>query len=189
MTPKEYYYNQFRKDFENFWNRVPHRSNYVTSEPIFKFSGLVKDDGSAIDPLNRNLDALKDIKLENLVYFLSALACTILIDQVMYTYFKEDYPNFQKLTLYPKMEIGWINANPWMVFHQNVRLPRNLHKAEVFERFSEFIEFFIKDLKIFFNENKFQNTDWKKVRGAMLDDKDVTSGDYGKIFIKQLKGN
>jgi len=42
MTPKEYYYNQFRTDFQFFWKKAPNRLDYVTDEPLFKFSGFVK---------------------------------------------------------------------------------------------------------------------------------------------------
>lgn len=178
MSPKDYYYQHFRNDFEKFWKLVPSRPNYVTREPLFKFAGLVKKD---------DFDTLKGIERENLVYFLSALGCTILIDQVMYTHFKDYYHAFQKMTLYPKMWIGWINANPWMVFHPNVRLPRGLHKKQVLEKFSTFCEFFVSDLKEFFKKHEFENATWKAVRTAMLKDPDVSRGVYGKLFIEHLK--
>ena len=173
MIPREYYYDQFRENFDKFWSKVPNRPNYVTGEPLFKFAGLVKGD---------DFDALSDIKQENLVYFLSALGCTILIDQVMYTHFKYDYEEFQGMTLYPKMWVGWMNANPWMVFHQNVRLPRGLNKREIDEKFTEFASFFLEDLKEFFDGHKFRNADWESVKTAMLSDGDVVAGEIGSIF-------
>ena len=184
MEPKDYYYNQFRTDFESFWQKVHHRPNYVTGEPLFKFAGLVKGDNP--DPVHHQIDSLKDISQENLAFFLSALGCSILIDQVMYTHFKEDYSTFQKKTLYPKMWVGWTNANPWMVFHQNVRLPRGLHKGEAIEKFSEFADFFVQDLKGFFETQKFSSANWTKVKEVMLNDKDVCDGDFGKIFCDKL---
>lgn len=173
MEPKEYYYNKYRQDFEKFWNKVPNRNNFATGEPLFKFTGLIKND---------SFDALSEISHEDQPFFLSAIGCTILIDQVMFTYFKNDYEQFQQLTKYPKMWVGWINANPWMVFHQNVRLPRNLNKGEVIENFSKFAEFFIKDLKSFFNRRNFIEAKWDLVRTAMLNDKDVIAGEFGEIF-------
>lgn len=184
MTPKEYYENHYRQDFERFWEAVPNRKDYVTGEPLFKFAGLVK--GSNPDPLHDQVDALKDIPREHLVFFLSALGCTVLIDQVMYTHFKDDYSVFLRITRYPKMQVGWMNANPWMVFHQNVRLPRNLNKGEVMAGFSEFTKFFIGDLKEFFSKNQFKTATWEKVQSAMLGDPDVTGGEYGEVFRKSL---
>lgn len=178
MTPKEYYYNQFRQDFGNFWSKVPHRSNFVTGEPLFKFAGLVKDNG---------FDVFEDISKDNLIYFLSALACTILIDQVMYTHFRNDYSVFQGMTLYPKMWVAWVNADPWMVFSQNIRLPRRLYEKETIDGFAKFAEFFIKDLKEFSKKYKFSEANWKTVKSAMLNDPDVSKGSYGKIFIEELK--
>ena len=178
MTVKGYYYTQFRLDFQNFWKKIPTRSNYVTGKPLFKFAGLVKRD---------QFDVLGDISKENLIYCLSALACTILVDQVMYTHFKEDYPEFQRLTKYPKMEIGWMNANPWMVFEQNVRLSRNLQKPEAILRFSEFAEFFVEAAKGFFEKQKILKTNWAMVKDAMLNDNGVKQGEFGQIFYQKLK--
>jgi hypothetical protein len=191
MTPKEYYYGQFRKDFKSFWSEVPHRQNYVTGEPIFKFSGLIKDDGRAIDPLNRGLDALRSINKENHIHFLSALGCTVLIDQAMFTHFAEDYKLFQSLTQYPKMHVGWINANPWSVFHTNVRLPRSIHKYETRMVFRAFAEFFVSDLEQFFIEraSQFKLASWNRVRRMMLSDSDVVGGAFGEIFGSTLSNN
>ncbi|MCK4744748.1 hypothetical protein KAS41_01665 [Candidatus Parcubacteria bacterium] len=177
MEPKKYYYKKYRKDFENFWKNVPNRNDYVTGEPLFKFAGLIK---------KNNFDTLSKISQENQPFFLSALGCTILIDQVIFTYFKEDYQRFQGLTKYPKMWAGWMNANPWMVFHQNVRLPRNINKDKIINEFSKFAEFFIKDLKDFFEKQNFLTASWKNVKKVMLNDKDVVSGKFGEIFKKIL---
>jgi len=173
MEAEEYYYKKYRQDFENFWSKVPNRNNYVTGEPLFRFTGLVK---------NENFDALSEISYDDQPFFLSALGCTILIDQVMFTYFKSDYDKFQQLTKYPKMWVGWINANPWMVFHQNVRLPRNLDRGAIIEKFSKFAEFFIEDLKSFFEKQNFLEASWKSVKKTMLNDKDVIGGKFGEIF-------
>lgn len=177
MEAKEYYYKKYQQDFENFWKKVPNRNNYITGEPLFKFARLIKND---------NFDALSEILCEDQPFFLSALGCTILVDQVMFTHFKKDYEKFQQLTKYPKMWVGWINANPWMVFHQNVRLPRNLNKREIIEKFLKFAEFFIEDLKNFFEKQNFLEAKWGPVKIAMLDDKDVVAGEFGKIFKNYL---
>jgi hypothetical protein len=177
MNPEEYYNNQFREDFNSFWSKVPNRKNYVTGDPIFKFAGLVKGD----------YDSLSEIKNENLLYFLSALGYTILIDQLMYTYFQYDYPRFQKMTLYPKMYVGWMNANPWMVFHQNVRLPRNQYGNIIVEEvFEEFTKFIVKDLKMFFKKHKFREANWESIKKAIINDPDIKKEAYGLILIKEI---
>ncbi|MFH1824395.1 MAG: hypothetical protein ABH873_04120, partial [Candidatus Firestonebacteria bacterium] len=127
---------------------------------------------------------LSGIDQENLIHFLSALGCTILIDQVMFTYFKNDYLEFQKMTLYPKMKVGWINANPWMVFHQNVRLKRSLYRGQVIKEFTEFSKFFVQDLKEFFNQNVFETANWSAVEKAILND--CGGEEYGEIFRCEL---
>ena len=178
MSPKKYYYQNFRTDFLKFWAKVPHRYNYVSGEPLFKFAGLVK---------TKEFDALEDVPTKDIIYFLSALAGTVLIDQVMYTYFKKDYSVFYKMTRYPKMWVGWMNANPWMVFEQNVRLPRKLQKKETVDGFSEFSEFFVKDLKEFIEAQDFKEACWDTVRNIMLNDGDVSRGEFGQIFSEELK--
>ena len=108
----------------------------------------------------------------------------------MCTYFKEDYSTFQKMTLYPRMQIGGgrvENINPWMVFHQNVRLPRNLYEGGVVEKFTEFAQFFIDDLKEFFEKQNFPSANWAKVKEVMLNDKDICFGGFGQIFCDKLK--
>lgn len=111
--------------------------------------------------------------------FHCALACTVLIDQVMYTHFKEDYSEFQKITLYPKIEYGItnINVNPWAITHSGIGLT-------TLERF---IEFFVADLKEFFTQNQFERATWQAVKSTMLTDKDVVNGPRGEIFKKVLE--
>ena len=76
--------------------------------------------------------------------FHCALACTVLIDQIMYTHFRKDYSKFQQMTRYPKIEAGitGINVNPWLITHSGIGLTT----------LEKFIEFFVVDLKEFFTE-------------------------------------
>ncbi|MBU2578949.1 hypothetical protein KKA09_02430 [Patescibacteria group bacterium] len=106
----------------------------------------------SIQDLNR--DNLSHIPQEYYMLFHCALACTVLIDQVMYTHFKEDYSEFQKITLYPKIEYGItnINVNPWAITHSGIGLT-------TLERF---IEFFVADLKEFFTQNQFERATWQE---------------------------
>lgn len=165
MDPKDYYYNRFREQF-NEWT---------------KKSGAHKHPGESV------YIPIQDLKTENLLHipkedymlFHCALACTALIDQVMYTHFKTDYPKFQQMTLYPKIEYGIsnMNAQPWDITHSGIGLT-------TLERF---VAFFVQDLKNFFTEQKFENATWDAVKNAMLNDADVVSGSRGEIFKKALE--
>lgn len=167
MDPKGYYYNHFRSQFEG----------WVRSTEAHEHRG----EGVYISLQDLRLENLLHIPKEDYTLFHCALACTVLIDQVMYTHFKEDYPQFQQMTRYPKVEYGItnINVNPWAITHSGIGLT-------TLERF---IEFFIADLKGFFTQNKFAQATWGAVKSAMLSDKDVISGSRGEILKKILEEN
>ena len=175
MEPKDYYYKDFRTDFAEFMAK----SKMAHQHP---------GEGVYIPIQDLNENTMSHVKTDSChtMRFLYCLAFTILIDQVMYAHFKEDYSTFQKMTTYPKMQDGWINVNPWMVFHQNVRLPRNLYEGEVVDKFTEFSQFFIDDLKEFFEKQNLHNANCGKVKEVMLNDKDVCSGSFGQIFCDKL---
>ncbi len=164
---KEYYYNQFRDQFTEFVKKSKAHEH--------------PSDGTYISIQDLNRENLSHIPQEDYMLFHCALACTILIDQVMYTHFKDDYQTFQQMTLYPKIEYGItnINVNPWAITHSEIGLT-------TLERF---IEFFVDDLKDFFTKNKFEQATWQAVKLAMLNDKDVVSGTRGEIFKRVLEKN
>lgn len=166
MNPKEYYYNKFRSQFEE-WVR---KSKSAHGHP---------GEGTFILIQELRTENFSHIPKEDYMIFHCALACTILIDQVMYTHFKEDYPKFQQITRYPKIEYGIsnINVNPWAITHSGIGLT-------TLERF---IEFFVPDLKEFFQQNKFEKATWETVKSAMFTDKDVVSGSRGEILERVLK--
>ena len=183
MNPKEYYYNQFPVDLKEIMNKVTLGGDghfHILEFFIGQKTGR---------------DALEHIQKENLGYFLSALAGTILIDQVMFTYFKEDYEKFRTMTLYPKIRWspGWCaNVKPWQLFEHRIALARGLQNPEKTNQFSEFMAFFIADIKEFFDKNKFQKANWEKVKIAILADGDIVGtkygdGDYGTVFKKLLE--
>lgn len=167
MNPKDYYYNHYRPQFEE----------WVKKSQAHEHPG----EGVYISIQNLNKQNLSHIPQEDYMLFYCALTCTVLIDQVMYTYFKDDYPRFQQMTRYPKIEYGItnINANPWAITHSGVGLTT----------LEKFIEFFVADLKEFFKQHKFQSATWEAVKEAMLADKDVVSGPRGEIFKKVLEKN
>ena len=165
MNPKEYYYNRFRDQFAEFV-----RKSKAHEHPR---------EGVYISIQDLNKENFSHIPSEDYMLFHCALACTILIDQVMYTYFEDDYPRFQQMTLYPKIEYGITNINvkPWAITHNGIGLT-------ILERF---IEFFVSDLKGFFTQNKFEKATWQAVKSAMTADNDVINGPRGEIFKKVLE--
>ena len=183
MSPKEYYYNQFPNDLKGLMNKVALGGD--SHFHILEFFISQKT----------GQDVLEHIQKENLGYFLSALAGTILIDQVMFTYFKEDYEKFRGMTLYPKItwSRGWCaNVKPWQLFEHRIALTRELQNPEKINQFSEFMKFFVEDLKEFFGKNQFQKASLESVKNLMLNDSDIVSikygdGDYGVIFKNVLE--
>ncbi len=148
---KEYYENRFRSQFEE-WVKNTHAHEHPGEGIYISFQDL-------------NWKNISHISLEDRVFFSYSLGWTVLIDQVMYTYFKKDYPKFQSLTQYPKMEYGItsINVSPRDIFSW---------RGNVLNR-TEFITFFLLDLKEFFKENPFEEANWDTVTEVMLKDKDV----------------
>ncbi len=165
MEPKEYYYSRFRGQFAEFMTRAKMTHNHPDEETYIPIQDLRQEN-------------LTHIPREDYMLFHCALAGTILINQVMYTYFKEDYPSFQAMTLYPKIEYGIsnMNARPWDITHSGIGLT-------TLERF---FDFFVQDLKEFFQQHKFQHATWEAVKSAMSNDSDVVSGSRGEIMKKIL---
>ncbi len=131
--------------------------------------------------------AIQDLRAKNLshlppqdyVLFHCALAMTVLVDQVVYTYFQSDYPKFQNLTNYPKIEysISKINIQPWDIIHSGISLVT----------LEQFIDFFMAELKTFFSDHEFERLNWQRFKEAVLSDKDCLSGEPGKVLKKILQ--
>lgn len=164
MSPKDYYYTKFRQHFVDFIQKSkahehPNEGTYISIQEL--------------KPEN-----LSHIPQAEQMFFIYSLAFTVLIDQVIYTHFKNDYPEFKKMTLYPKIEYGItnINANPWDIAQRGGGLTT----------FEKFADFFVQDLKEFFEKNHFETGTWGAVKQAMLNDPDTSRGSFGKIFIDIL---
>lgn len=167
MTPKEYYYNQFNRDLQELITKSPgvHQAAKDVHIPI----GEIKPEKISFE------------SNEHRHHFFTALMFTFLIDQVMYTHFREDYDDFKKMTQYPKLEFGattGINLNPWYASQLT-----SINEGS----FKRFAEFFIQDLKEFFAEHKFTRATWDSVRAAMLSDADVKEKIWGEIFVDMLQ--
>lgn len=152
---QEYYNKRFREQFNEWVKKTDHSHESPYEEGIY------------IPHINLNPEKLSHIPKEDIPFFFCSLGWSVLIDQVMYTYFKKDYPKFQSMTLYPKIEMGitGINERPDYVFKGFLT--------------KDIIKFFLLDLKQFFKENKFEEANWESITKVMLEDKDVN------IYIKE----
>ena len=183
MEPQDYY-NHFQEDLRVLMGKVT-----VGGDGHFHIVELF------FDHSQKQQDKLASIPKDRLAYFLSALSCTILIDQVMYAHFDRDYADFRSMTLYPKVtwSIGWCaNVKPWQLFEHRIALSRGLKNPEKATKFTEFADFFVQDIKEFFLEGKFIEANWEKIKAVMLGDADIVStkygdGDYGELFRKILE--
>ncbi len=161
---KTYYYEKFPDQFREWLKHTNAHEHH--------------GEGVYIPIQNLRSDVLQYIPPEEQSLFRCALACTVLCDQLMYTHFKRDYPAFQAVTLYPKMEYGIsnINVKPWDIV-DGVNL----------QMFREFVDFFVADMKSFFESSTYVEAVWQNVRNAMLADTDVAQGTYGNRFVKELQ--
>ncbi len=89
MSFSSYYGNQFRDDLQRVTANAHqiHQHDEVTIQP------------RSISTENRIIRSWSE---ERMVLFGSALLLTVLVDQVCFTHFKEVYPQFRALTMYPK---------------------------------------------------------------------------------------
>jgi hypothetical protein len=94
VTFREYYRQQFRTDVERFMMSIPAKSrNHDYDKSVFtiQFKRLTKD------TLHLNV-----VAPEHRPHFSIALFLSVLVDQVCYTHFRQQYDQFRVLTLYPK---------------------------------------------------------------------------------------
>lgn len=94
VTFREYYRQQFRTDLDRFMMSIPAESrNHDYDKSIFtiQYERLTKD--------TTHLDVVAP---EHRPHFAIALFLSVLVDEVCYTHFKQQYAQFRTLTLYPK---------------------------------------------------------------------------------------
>jgi len=98
MTNFNTYYNsRFRQDINTFFSTIPDESRFHEDRENKKVFSVQYE---RLTPLHHHLDFLST---EGREYFGVALFFTVLVDEVCYTYFKDDYNQFQALTNYPKL--------------------------------------------------------------------------------------
>jgi hypothetical protein len=199
MTPKEYYYTHFQTDFARFFSSLNRKGSLSRRRGSLLRIGVntmapQSDEYFSVYDfcIERRIDHLRDITYKT--YFMFSIAYTILIDQLMYTHFKECYPKFRELTLYPKMDgsAGWAgsisHANPFTIFNDDLMRTRNLDFRILEEEFLSYATFILEDLETFFNEygEQIGNINWAQVKTVMQKDRDIGCTPIGIIFFNEL---
>ena len=114
---KTYYNLQFRQDINKFFSTIPDESRFH-EDKVQKVIFSIQHE--RLTPRNNHLDFLDMEKKE---LFGVALFFMVLTDMVCFTYYKDHYKKFQRLTRYPKL-IG--NCLSWCRYHLH---PRNIFYA------------------------------------------------------------
>lgn len=97
MNFDAYYNGEFRRDVQ---------------EVVRAARGIQRHEGwdgeviIQLPSLSRENRAIAEMGSDRLAQFAVALYFTILVDEVMYTYFRGSYPRFRELTMYPKLVGG-----------------------------------------------------------------------------------
>jgi hypothetical protein len=199
MTPSEYYCGHFREDFDSFWRSLDEHGSVSRIRQRLtpsRFAQQAAEHFSVVDLVARPSRALPDhlalVPHERRVEFLFALLYMILVDQVVYSHFHADYPDFRALTMYPKMDrtVGFsrtlMMANPFELLEDDVLSSRGMNRADVEVRFAVWAIFISSDLRDFFSIQQIGAINWPAVRGAMLADPSVTWGGAGQALATAL---
>lgn len=217
MDPTEYFYQKFPDNLalfrhsielhgscsrrkahqrQEFWG---HRLRSALSNVLNTEGGYFSVGDLFASPTRGFPDHLADISKEDRIDYLCGLFCIILADQVMYTHFRDNYPEFLKITQYPKLDetIGWAGslmmASPYRVLGNDVIVSRRLNATKVCERFELWARSIVTNYRKFFGEDIVATIKWPAIRHAMLSDPDCTYGQYGAILhrflIQDVDGN
>lgn len=192
MAPSEYYSTHFRGHFSLFWRSLAEHGS--VSRARRTGTGPREDQHtiehfSVVDflrsPRRGFPDHLQAIPLDYHLNFMSATCYRILIDQVMYTYFKDCYPAFRSLTMYPKMDrtVGpartFMMANPFEIFAEDILRSRSIEPTSAVETFKDWCGFIVQDLPAFLERHSQLQVTWSKARAFMLEDPSCTWGAFG----------
>lgn len=167
---KRYYNDKFRNDIQKILMSIPEKSRHHHN-PDDKMTFTIQ-----YERLSRDFNHLDFLTHQEKVYFGISLFFTVLVDQICYTHYKDEYENFRQLTLYPKF-IG--NCLTMCHYHYN---PKEIFSAmnysskktndNISHKWFNFRELFIgaipimeKETKVFFETNPIKingNEFWKR---------------------------
>ena len=138
---KTYYNSEFRKDINRFFFTIPEISKFHEDRDNKMVYAIQYE---RLSPERNHLNFLNSERKE---FFGVALFFTVLTDMVCYTYYKDYYNKFQRLTNYPKL-IG--NCLTWCHIHLHPILIFNAmnHGRNSTERHLKFTYKFSQAIKI-----------------------------------------
>lgn len=148
-----YYHNQFRADLTKF---MPD-----TRVPYFGHSW------------GTDCRGLNVIPIESRPTFLICLYFIVLVDQAMYTHYRQDYQYFAKLTQYPKFchGLGQFQKNPRELLHVPVQKGM-VDKSAMEKELPSGMELFVDEVVDFF-KNHMSNIDPTEFFDKLIYDSDV----------------
>ncbi len=167
MNIKNYYQSQFRNDMNLFIGN----SNF----PYFGHDW------------ESDCKRLEKISKEKRKYFLFCLYFTVLVDQAVYTYYRNNYQEFQKLTKYPKFchGLSQFQKNPRKILCSPVD-NGFVDKNEILSIIEEGINLFIDEV-VDFSQNYFKYINVKDFFNNLLYDKDVQIPEIFVILDNETK--
>jgi hypothetical protein len=152
----KYYNGQFRNDLQMFFATIPDRSKFHDNSQD-KTAFTIQ-----LERLTQNLDHLDFLPDDkDRVKFGVALFFTVLVDEVCFSHFKQNYSAFKQLTLYPKF-IGncpggcRFHLHPSDIFfamnkYDKIKNTKTQRHLNFFETFSEAAPVMEKETKDFFS--------------------------------------
>jgi len=169
MTLEQYYKEQFPRDIQTV---MEHRGHSHGEEGAYISIQLLKRE-----------NILQHVTEEDYPLFFSFLALTVMLDELAYTHFREEYTLFHAATMYPKVEYGITghHADPWYIL-------RPLAKGKAAERlFRRCAEIFLRERREFFRRETIPSMTWEHIQQAIEDDPDIGRGIYGSVFKDALR--
>jgi hypothetical protein len=151
----KYYNGQFRQDIQTLFAKVPDRSKHTFDDRnvfTIQYQALTKD-----------FNYLDFLDINQKAYFGTSLFFTVLVDQVCYTYYRQYYDKFCRLTLYPKFvgnspSTDRTNFPPRDIFgafnySRNKEKMVNMPNVEFWPTFNEAIPIMEREIKDFFKNH------------------------------------
>jgi len=169
---EEYYNNFFQDDIKKFM--VDHK---YANLPYFGHSW------------EYDCRELNNIPKENRVLFIICLYFTVLVDQAMYTYYRKLYPEFEKLTKYPKFcqGLGQFQKNPRDLLFMPVEQGM-VDKTEIIEKLSDGMALFVDETLDFF-KNYLLQVSGKEFFEKLIYDRDVQIPLIFELLDKNVQSN
>lgn len=206
MNIQDYYNHQFRTDFQQFWQSLKQYGSVSRCRGSLLRQGhntgawQNENQFSCWDLSLFAHDHLKGMNEERLARFACSLFYTILMDQLMYCHFSDNYREFYQLTRYPKMDsscewAGGIDmARPHAVlqvvsdertFDYFLKLPIRVRPEFMKATFKCFAEFMVDDIQQFFLEHDL-NVRPSTVLQVIVNDEDCTYGEFGELLKRAI---